>query len=73
MDSQQRELQQMMNMELQQQMVQDLIFRVNDTCWEKCASGTGKLTAREADCVKNCSERYLDTTQAVTRKLSEEK
>ena len=51
--------------------MQDLISKVNESCFSKCAGSSGdSLSGGERQCLANCMGRYMDTIQEVTSAVS---
>ncbi|TNN12185.1 Mitochondrial import inner membrane translocase subunit Tim8 isoform 1 [Schistosoma japonicum] len=43
---------------------QNHVNHLASVCWDKCATGypSSKLDAKKANCIENCTERYLDVS-----------
>ena len=56
--------------ELQHQMMQDLVNRLTETCFKKCAGKSGvQLDSREQNCTAMCMDRYMDTMTVVNKAI----
>ena len=65
-----RELQEFLAVEQQKARFQQQVHEFTDMCWDKCvAKINNKLDRSEENCLGNCVERYLDTTQFLLRRL----
>lgn len=59
--------------EQQRAMVQSVIAKLTEVCWEKCVSSTSsKLGSSEKRCIENCAGRYLDSSKFVQSRLSQQ-
>ncbi|CAH8848597.1 unnamed protein product [Trichobilharzia szidati] len=40
-------------------------------CWDKCVSGypSSKMDAKKANCIENCTERYLDVSMLLRNRF----
>lgn len=57
-------------METQRQRFQQLIHNLTDKCWDICMGNPGqKLDSRTENCMVNCVERFIDTTNYVVNRL----
>lgn len=61
-------------MQLNQQMkINDTIQMLSGTCWDLCVGTPGqKLDSRTENCVKNCVQRFLDSSNYVVNRLEKE-
>ncbi|CAH8523904.1 unnamed protein product [Schistosoma guineensis] len=43
---------------------QNHVNHLTSVCWDKCAVGypSSKMDAKKANCIENCTERYLDVS-----------
>ncbi|CAI5467950.1 unnamed protein product [Closterium sp. Yama58-4] len=65
------ELQQFLEQEKQKAMLNELVAKLTEVCWDKCvtaAPGT-KFSGSESSCLSNCAQRYLDVSGLVVRKF----
>ena len=64
------ELQRMLAMETQQAKFMRDVHRFTDICWERCIDKPGnKLESKNETCLKNCLERFIDTSNFVISRL----
>ncbi|GAQ81229.1 TIM8 mitochondrial import inner membrane translocon protein [Klebsormidium nitens] len=64
------ELQQFLEQEKQKAMVNELVAKLTDSCWEKCMGTPGsKLSSGETACFSNCAQRFLETSQLILQKF----
>lgn len=58
-----------LELEQQKAMVQRLVSKITEVCWEKCTgTPSSGFSSRESACLSNCAKRFLDTHQYVMRK-----
>ena len=53
---------------------QGVIHELNEKCWDVCMEGKApysKLDGRTETCLKNCAERFVDTTLLVTNRFAQ--
>ncbi|CAI5475436.1 unnamed protein product [Closterium sp. Yama58-4] len=65
------ELQQFLEQEKQKAMLNELVAKLTEVCWDKCvtaAPGT-KFSGSESSCLSNCAQRYLDVSGLIVRKF----
>ena len=63
-------VQRFMQVEAQKQRFQQLVHGMTDQCWETCVDKPGnKLDSKTENCITNCVERFLDTTNYVVNRL----
>ena len=63
-------LQHFMNAETQKQRFQQLVHELTEQCWDSCVGTPGqKLDRKTENCVVNCVERFIDTTNFVVNRL----
>ncbi|CAH8539751.1 unnamed protein product [Schistosoma guineensis] len=48
---------------------QNHVNHLTSVCWDKCAVGypSSKMDAKKANCIENCTERYLDVSMLLRR------
>lgn len=64
------QLQQFIEAETQKQRFQFLVHGLTDTCWELCVDKpSSRLDNRTENCLTNCVERFIDTTNFVVNRL----
>jgi len=69
MSSQQR-LQGALQQEQQRAMVQGVIAKLSEMCFDMCIKKPdSKLSSSEQSCVSNCVNRYLDTSVFVAQRM----
>lgn len=67
---QQQAVMQKMAMQVNQQITADLMEKMSNVCFNKCAGISGdKLDRREQGCMASCQDRYLDAMAQVTEAL----
>ncbi len=48
------------------------IHKINDVCWDTCIDSVGSsLSGRNENCLRNCAERFVDTTLLVTTRFQQ--
>ncbi|GFS17657.1 mitochondrial import inner membrane translocase subunit Tim8 A [Elysia marginata] len=58
------------NQETQKQRFHGLIHEMTDRCWEACMGNPStKLDSKTENCIKNCVDRFLDTSNFVVNRL----
>ncbi|BBN04394.1 mitochondrial import inner membrane translocase subunit TIM8 [Marchantia polymorpha subsp. ruderalis] len=65
------ELQSFLEQEKQKAVLNELVGKLTDVCWEKCityAPGS-KFSSGEVSCLSNCAQRYLDTSTLILRRF----
>ncbi|KAK6173195.1 hypothetical protein SNE40_016693 [Patella caerulea] len=63
-------MRQFVEMETQKQKFQQLVYQLNDQCWEMCMDKPGqKLDSKVETCLTNCVQRFIDTTNFVVNRL----
>ncbi|EFJ09449.1 hypothetical protein SELMODRAFT_82076, partial [Selaginella moellendorffii] len=57
--------------EKQKAMVNELVGKLTDVCWEKCITGTpsGKFSSSETNCLTNCAQRFMEASVLILRKM----
>ncbi|KAB2633133.1 mitochondrial import inner membrane translocase subunit TIM8-like [Pyrus ussuriensis x Pyrus communis] len=60
------ELLNFINQEKERAMVNEMVGKLTNVCWDKCITGTpgSKFSSSESACLANCARRYLDMRQA---------
>jgi import inner membrane translocase subunit TIM13 len=57
--------------ELQSQMMQELMTKITERCFSRCAAKTGNyLEYKEQTCLSNCVDRYMETMTVVNQALA---
>lgn len=63
-------LQHFIEVETQKQRFQFLVHGLTDTCWELCVDKpASRLDNRTENCLTNCVERFIDTTNFIVNRL----
>jgi len=48
------------------------LHKMNETCWDLCVGNpSSSLSSREANCLGNCVDRFVDTTVLITTRFSQ--
>ena len=48
----------------------ELIGKLTGECWDKCVGNPGnKLSGYEQQCLSNCAQRFMDTSQFILKKF----
>eukprot|EP00897_Mesotaenium_endlicherianum_P008088 jgi/Mesen1/7307/ME000374S06666 len=57
--------------EQQKAVLNELIAKLTDTCWDKCITGApgSKFSSSESSCLSNCALRFLETSALIVRKF----
>ena len=64
------ELQQFVQVEESKARFQGMAKQFTNICWEKCIDKpSSKFDSRTESCLKNCVERYLDTTNFIVNRF----
>ena len=63
-------VQRFVNQETQKQRFHGLIHEMTGRCWDTCVGNPGtKLDSKTENCIKNCVDRFLDTSNFVVNRL----
>ena len=63
-------MQSFVNRETQRQRFQGIVHEMTERCWDNCIGHPGtKLDSRTESCIKNCVDRFLDTSNYVVNRL----
>jgi len=67
-----KELKEFLLMEQKKAQFQQQINRLNDICWDKCFTDkpSSKLDSRTENCLKNCVDRFIDSSLAVAQRFA---
>ncbi|KAI9293342.1 putative TIM8-translocase of the mitochondrial inner membrane [Neoconidiobolus thromboides FSU 785] len=69
-DKSKKELSQFIENEQAKARVQQSVHTLTDLCWDKCIRKVGnKLDSTEEGCLRNCVERFLDTSIHIVTKI----
>lgn len=64
------EMQRMLTAESQQAKFMRDVHKFTDICWERCMDKPGaKLDSKNETCLKNCLERFIETSQFIMNRL----
>uniref|UniRef100_T1IRK0 Mitochondrial import inner membrane translocase subunit n=1 Tax=Strigamia maritima TaxID=126957 RepID=T1IRK0_STRMM len=64
------ELQHFIDSETQKQRFQYLVHALTEACWDMCMEKPGtRLDSRTENCLINCVERFIDTTNYVVNRI----
>lgn len=57
--------------ETQKQRFQHLVHELTDQCWDLCVPDKpgNKLDSRTETCLRNCVERFIDTSHHIVKRL----
>lgn len=56
-------------LEQQKAVVQRLVSKITETCWDKCVGTPGSsFSSRETSCLEYCAKRFLETHQYILKK-----
>mmetsp|Transcript_16758 Transcript_16758/g.24125 ORF Transcript_16758/g.24125 Transcript_16758/m.24125 type:complete len:96 (+) Transcript_16758:182-469(+) len=70
-ESAQLEMQAFIEAENQKAAIQAAISKLTETCWDKCVGKPGaRLSGGEQECISNCAERFIDTSQFVMQRMA---
>eukprot|EP00121_Abeoforma_whisleri_P014919 Awhi_evm1s13758 len=62
-DATKQQLKEFMEIEQAKDQMHTACLSMTDKCWTKCIDTPGsQLSSKETSCLKNCVERFLDTT-----------
>ncbi|CBI21311.3 hypothetical protein AAG906_023153 [Vitis piasezkii] len=56
------ELQQFLSQEKKKAMLNEMVAKITNVCWDKCITGTpgSKFSSSESACLSKCAQRYMD-------------
>jgi len=65
------QLQNFIELETQKQRYQQLVHGLTEQCWDSCMDQkpSTRLDPKVESCLKNCVERFIDTTNFVVNRL----
>lgn len=66
-ETDQKELQGFLETEQAKARVQSSVHQFTDMCWDKCVTSIGSRLGKEATCLSNCVERFLDSSLYIVR------
>ncbi|GFO47490.1 mitochondrial import inner membrane translocase subunit tim8 a [Plakobranchus ocellatus] len=63
-------VQRFVNQETQKQRFHGLVHEMTDRCWDTCMGNPStKLDSKTENCIRNCVDRFLDTSNFVVNRL----
>lgn len=69
----QNELKRFIENEQSKARIQQSVHTMTDLCWDKCITKIGnRLDNGEEKCLKNCVDRFLDTSMFIVSKLQKQ-
>ncbi|KAI3856837.1 hypothetical protein C5167_022297 [Papaver somniferum] len=65
------EVLQLIEQEKQRAMVNEMVAKLTNTCWDKCVTSTpgSKFSSSESSCIASCAQRYLDTSMLIMKRF----
>ncbi|KAI3941617.1 hypothetical protein MKX01_018207 [Papaver californicum] len=62
-------LQQFIEQEKQRAMLNEMVGKLTDACWDKCITSTpgAKFSSGESSCLSNCAQRYMDMSMIIMK------
>ncbi|KAA8540651.1 hypothetical protein F0562_024430 [Nyssa sinensis] len=65
------ELQQFISQEKQKAMLNEMVAKLTNVCWDKCITGTpgSKFSSSESSCLSNCAQRYMDLSVIIMKRF----
>ncbi|KAL1326633.1 hypothetical protein HN51_036756 [Arachis hypogaea] len=65
------DMQQFYSQEQQLAMVNEMVSKLTDACWDKCITGTpgNKFSSSESTCLSNCAHRYIEMSLLIMKKF----
>ncbi|GLT83829.1 hypothetical protein SLE2022_020980 [Rubroshorea leprosula] len=65
------ELQRFLNQEKEKAMLNEVISKLTNKCWDKCITGTpgSKFSSSESACLSNCAQRYTDMSLIIMKRF----
>ncbi|GLJ45799.1 hypothetical protein SUGI_0963810 [Cryptomeria japonica] len=65
------EFQQFLEQEKQKAMMNELVGKLSDVCWDKCITGApgSKFSSSETACLVNCAQRFMDMSAQIMRRV----
>ncbi|KAF6161571.1 hypothetical protein GIB67_009450 [Kingdonia uniflora] len=65
------ELEQFLEQERQKALLQEMVSKLTDVCWDKCITGTpgNKFSNSESSCLSNCAQRYMDMSMMIVKRF----
>ncbi|KAF4362623.1 hypothetical protein G4B88_026185 [Cannabis sativa] len=65
------ELLQFINQEKERAMLNEMVAKLTNVCWDKCVTGTpgSKFSNSEQTCLSNCARRYMDLSVIIMKRF----
>jgi len=65
------DLQSFLEQEKQKAMMNELVGKLTDVCWDKCITSApgSKFSSSETACLTNCAQRFLDMSAIIMRRF----
>ncbi|XP_009337537.1 mitochondrial import inner membrane translocase subunit TIM8 [Pyrus x bretschneideri] len=65
------ELLNFINQEKERAMVNEMVGKLTNVCWDKCITSTpgSKFSSSESACLANCARRYLDMSMIIMKRF----
>ncbi|KAF8400023.1 hypothetical protein HHK36_015897 [Tetracentron sinense] len=65
------ELQQFLEQEKEKAMLNEMVAKLTNVCWDKCITGTpgSKFSSGESTCLSNCAQRYMDMSIIIMKRF----
>ncbi|KAE8123818.1 hypothetical protein FH972_018742 [Carpinus fangiana] len=57
--------------EKERAMVNEMVGKLTNVCWDKCITGTpgSKFSSSESSCLSNCARRYMDMSVIIMKRF----
>ncbi|KAG2678468.1 hypothetical protein I3843_11G003200 [Carya illinoinensis] len=68
---QSNELAQFIAQEKERAMVNEMVAKLTNVCWDKCITGTpgSKFSSSESSCLSNCARRFMDMSIIIVKRF----
>ncbi|KAK3183201.1 hypothetical protein Dsin_030487 [Dipteronia sinensis] len=65
------EMQRFLSQEKEKAMVNEMVAKLTNVCWDKCITSTpgSKFSSSESACLSNCAQRYLDMSMIIMKRF----
>ncbi|KAI9176500.1 hypothetical protein LWI29_002567 [Acer saccharum] len=65
------EMQRFLSQEKEKAMVNEMVTKLTNVCWDKCITSTpgSKFSSSESACLSNCAQRYLDMSMIIMKRF----
>eukprot|EP01018_Ginkgo_biloba_P037768 Gb_35115 [translate_table: standard] len=69
--AQSAQFQSFLEQEKQKAMMNEMVAKLTNVCWDKCITGTpgSKFSSSETACLTNCAQRFLDMSILTIRRF----